>query len=113
MTDPAYRIQGATGETVQGIRGISRIIGEISEMVANIADDVRQQGVATENIAHHVESVSSDAQGVQQDVQDVTASSASSFGSAIQVLWAADDLADPANRLGREMDDFLRTVRAG
>ena len=106
-------IQAATGETVQGIRAISRIIGEISEMVANIAGDVRQQGVATEHIAHHVESVSSDAQGVQQDIQDVTASSASSFGSAIQVLWAADDLADPAHRLGREMEDFLRTVRAG
>ena len=106
-------IQAATGETVQGIRAISRIIGEISEMVANIAGDVRQQGVATEHIAHHVESVSSDAQGVQQDIQDVTASSASSFGSAIQVLWAADDLADPAHRLGRDMEDFLRTVRAG
>lgn len=106
-------IQAATGETVQGIRSISQIIGEISEMVANIAEDVRQQGVATESIARHVESVSNDAQGVQQDVQDVTVSSASSFGSAIQVLWAADDLADPANRLGREMDDFLRTVRAG
>jgi methyl-accepting chemotaxis protein len=106
-------IQAATGDTVAAIRGISRIIGDVSATVADIADDVRQQGVATANIAHHVRSVSSDAQDVQHDVQDVTASSASSFGSAIQVLWAADDLAEPANRLGREMEDFLRSVRAG
>lgn len=105
-------IQAATGETVQGIRDITRIIREISDIVGSIAHDVAKQGVATENIAHHVQSVCSDAQGVQNDVQDVTISSASSFGSAIQVLWAANDLAEPASRLGKEMDDFLTSVRS-
>ncbi|MEO5372996.1 MAG: hypothetical protein H7840_01825 [Alphaproteobacteria bacterium] len=47
-----------------------------------------------------------------ENVVNLTRSSASSYGSAIQVMWAAKDLMEPAEMLGREVDGFLTTVRA-
>jgi methyl-accepting chemotaxis protein len=106
-------IQVATGEAVDAIRGITGTIGKVSEIAAAIAAAVEQQGAATQEIARNVKDVTTDAAMVQESIVDVTRTSASSYGSAIEVLWAADDLGPPANALKAEVEDFLSSVRKG
>ncbi|MEO5337460.1 MAG: nitrate- and nitrite sensing domain-containing protein [Magnetospirillum sp. WYHS-4] len=106
-------IQGATAEAVSAIRAITGTINKVSEIAAAIAAAVEQQGAATQEIARNVKDVTSDAMMVQDSIVDVTRTSASSYGSAIEVLWAADDLGPPAHALKTEVEDFLGSIRAG
>jgi len=76
-----------------------------------VAGAVEEQGAATQEIARNVREVSEDAKTVQESIVDVSRSSASSYGSAIRVMWAAKDLREPAQRLGEEVDGFLATIR--
>lgn len=78
-----------------------------------IAGAVEEQGAATQEIARNVREVSEDAKTVQESIVDVSRSSASSYGSAIKVMWAAKDLREPARRLGEEVDSFVATIRQG
>jgi methyl-accepting chemotaxis protein len=105
-------VQDATRTAVSAIDGISMVIERISGTAADIAAMVEQQTAATQSIAANAHVVNSDAEVVLNSVLDVARSSASSYGSAIQVLWAADDLREPAERLAREVDAFLEMVRA-
>ncbi len=104
-------IQQATQAAAEGIRAIDRTIRGISEIATAIASAVEEQGAATQEIARNVRSVSADSQCVRENVQEVSQSSAWAYGSAIQVLWAADDLAAPAERLRSEFDTFLASLR--
>ncbi len=106
-------VQTATQEAVSAIGGITRTIGSLNEVATAIAAAVEEQGAATREIAHNVESVNADAAVVKTSVIEATQSAASSYSGAIQVLWAANDLANPADRLRDEVETFLRTVRAG
>ena len=106
-------IQVATGEAVDAIRTITGTINKVSEIAAAIAAAVEQQGAATQEIARNVKDVTADASMVQESIVDVTRTSASSYGSAIEVLWAADDLGPAANALKAEVEDFLGSVRKG
>ena len=106
-------IQVATGEAVEAIRAITGTINKVSEIAAAIAAAVEQQGAATQEIARNVKDVTADASMVQESIVDVTRTSASSYGSAIEVLWAADDLGPAANALKAEVEDFLGSVRKG
>jgi methyl-accepting chemotaxis protein len=106
-------VQTATQEAVVAISGITRTIGSLNEVATAIAAAVEEQGAATREIAHNVDSVNADAALVKTSVIEATQSAASSYSGAIQVLWAANDLATPADRLRTEVEAFLRTVRAG
>ncbi len=106
-------VQSATREAVDSIAEITRTIGRLNEIAGAIAAAVEEQGAATREIAHHVESVNDDAKAVQDSVLHVTQAAASSYSGAIQVLWSANDLSEPTDRLRHEVDDFLQTVRAG
>ncbi len=105
-------VQEATRGAVSAIEGISNVIERISDNATDIAAMVEQQSAATQSIATNAHVVNGDAEMVLTSVLDVARSSASSYGSAIQVLWAADDLRDPAERLAREVDAFLEMVRS-
>ncbi|KAF0118159.1 MAG: mcp [Rhodospirillaceae bacterium] len=69
-------------------------------------------GGATQEIARNVRIVSTDAQTVSNSMASVTKTSASSYGSAIQVIWAAGDLKMPTTILIREVDTFLASIRS-
>jgi|GEM_PF-2065691 len=106
-------IQERTAEAVSAIAEIAGIIGRVSSIAATITAAVDRQGAATESIAADLRHLADDADLVASSVVEVTQSSASSYGSAIQVIWVAEDLADPANRLVEELANFLGRLRTG
>ena len=108
----ADTITRAVDEAVEAINEITYTIGRIDTIATTIATAMTEQGQATKDIAHNARGVSQDARMVSDNVVDVTRSAAASYGSAIQVIWRADDLAGPARILAQEVDSFLGMVRA-
>jgi len=104
-------IQSATEDSAKAIRNFGSTIARISETASATAAAVEQQGAATQEIARNIRNVSEDAQLVSNSVADVSRASASSYGSAIRVIWSAQDLSGPTQMLREVVDSFLKTVR--
>lgn len=113
ITAQVEAIQGATHGAVTAIARIDTTIGSISEMGDMVAGSVDRQTEATRQIAQVVADVAHDAEVFNERFADVALSSASSYGSAIQVIWAARDLEQPAELLIGELGGFLSGLRAG
>ncbi|SOR30459.1 putative methyl-accepting chemotaxis sensory transducer precursor [Methylorubrum extorquens] len=106
------RIQGATGEAVSAIDGISTRIREISGVATGIAAAVEEQGAATQEIVRNVGQASTGTSEVTNNIAGVASAAEETGAAASQVLHSASDLSQQAERLNTEMSRFLATVRA-
>ena len=105
-------IQNATEDSAQSIREFGKTIAQISEASSATAAAVEEQGASTQEIARNMRDVNDDAQLVSGAVADVSRSSASSYSSAIRVLWKGQDLNKPTQELNQVVGSFLKTVRS-
>ena len=106
------QIQTATNEAVAAIRGIALTIEEVSTIAATIAVAVEEQGSATAEIARTVQQTSRAAQDVTVNIGGVSRASNGAGAAAGQVLSAAGDLAQQAEHLTTEVNNFLANIRA-
>ncbi len=104
-------IQGATDNSVQAIQGITKTIGEISEISSAIAAAVEQQGAATSEIARNVEQAAAGTGEVSSNITGVTQAASEAGQSASQVLNAANELSQQSKTLKAEVDKFMAQVR--
>ncbi|KAF0110730.1 MAG: methyl-accepting chemotaxis protein [Rhodospirillaceae bacterium] len=104
-------VQGATRETVEAIHGIGATIAAINQIAISVTVAMEKQGASTEEIAHNVRNVSDNAGMVAGNMISVTQTAAASYGASIQVIWSANDLAQPIKILQGEIDAFLTKVR--
>jgi methyl-accepting chemotaxis protein len=112
IADQIQSIREATGETAEAIREIGTTIGQIDEIATRIAAAVEQQGGSTKEIARNVQQAAQGTQGVMQNIADVTRASGQVGSAAELVLESAGELAKQSERLKKEVDSFLGTVRA-
>lgn len=105
-------IQSATQESVTRIDGISRIIGEISEIATTIASAVEEQGAATKEIARNVQQAAAGTTEVSSNISGVTKAAADTGAASAQVQSSAADLAKQGELLRAEVDKFLANIRA-
>ena len=103
-------IQAATANVVGKIQDIVKRVNEINEVSGAIAAAVEEQGAATGDIADKVRVVSSESEAVSEQIGHIARSSAGSYASAINVIWAAGDLIDPAKSLETDINAFLKLV---
>ncbi|MEH3117801.1 MAG: methyl-accepting chemotaxis protein [Methylorubrum populi] len=106
------RIQGATGEAVTAIDGISTRIREISGVATGIAAAVEEQGAATQEIVRNVGQAATGTGEVTSNIAGVATAAEETGAAAAQVLASASDLSRQAERLSTEMSRFLASVRA-
>jgi len=104
-------IQQAAKDTTQTIESIGGTIRRVSEITDAVDDAMRRQENATDQIVTCVQTLSVDSATVVEGVIEVSRSSANYCGSAIRVLWDANDLARPAKLLKAEVDAFLARIR--
>ena len=104
-------IQQAAGDTTQTIVNIGDTIRRVSEITLQVSDAMHRQASATDSIVASVDTVKADSEIVSEGVVEVTRHAAAYCGSAIRVLWGANDLARPAKVLKDEVDNFLARVR--
>lgn len=105
-------IQDSTRQAVEAIRSITQTIDEISQIANAIASAVEQQGSATQEIARNVQEAAHGTQEVATNIVRVKEASAATGAAATQVLGAAGGLAQQAQQLTREVDNFLTGVKA-
>ena len=105
-------IQGSTTDAVQAIQGIGSTIAEISEIAAAIASAVEEQSAATREIAGNVQQAAAGTKDVTGNIGGVTQAASETGAATAQVLSAANTLVQHGDTLKREVDSFLKTVRA-
>ena len=112
IADQINAIQNATAETVAAIGDVGAAIRRMDDIAGQVAQAVARQAEVTEKIGRCVDEVTAGSQDVTTGVVGVTQSAVRYCGAAVRVMWAADDLAGPAANLKKEVDGFLRTIRA-
>jgi methyl-accepting chemotaxis protein len=105
-------IQGQTGTAVEAIGAISTTIERMNGIAAAIAAAVEQQGMTTREIARNVQNASNGTSEVSSNIAGVTRAAEETSSAASQVLGASGELAQQADRLKREVAQFLAEVRA-
>ncbi|MBI3515284.1 MAG: methyl-accepting chemotaxis protein, partial [Proteobacteria bacterium] len=105
-------IQSETASAVDTIRGISKTILEVNQISASIAAAVEQQSAATQEITRNVQQAAGGTQEVSKNIGSVSSAVEESGTAADGVRTAADHLAEQAQALAGEVEQFLGTVRA-
>ncbi len=105
-------IQETTGQAVRAMGGITASIRSIDEAASSIAAAVEQQGSATREIISAVGQASVGTNQVSAAITSVAQAAAETGHGASQVLSASSNLAKDAERLARELQTFLATIRA-
>jgi methyl-accepting chemotaxis protein len=105
-------MQAATGEAVEAIRVIVRVIEEMNEISASIAGAVEQQNAATEEIAHTVERAAQGTKAATEGIAEVNRAAVESGSAAEQVLISARELSRESEGLRGQVEEFLSGVRA-
>jgi methyl-accepting chemotaxis protein len=106
-------MQTATADSVAAIKEIGATIGRMSEIAAAIAAAVNQQGTATEQIAHDVQSAATGTADAAASSTDVAKGSSETGAASSRLLASAQALSEEGGHLKREVEKFLRSVRAG
>ncbi|TXN23495.1 HAMP domain-containing methyl-accepting chemotaxis protein [Methylobacterium sp. WL19] len=106
------RIQGATGDAVHAIGGISTSIREINAVAATIAAAVEEQGAATQEIVRTVAQAAVGTNEVTSNISGVAGAAEETGAAASQVLSSASELSRQSEHLRAEVGRFLANVRA-
>jgi methyl-accepting chemotaxis protein len=105
-------MQTATADSVVAIKEIGATIGQMSEIAAAIAAAVNQQGTATQQIAHDVQSAATGTADAAASSTDVAKGSSETGAASSRLLASAQTLSGEGGHLKREVEKFLRSVRA-
>ncbi len=104
-------MQSATGESVETIKQIGTIIQRIAEVSGMITVAVKEQSVATREIARNVQMASTGAAQVGSAIADVHQGAADTGSASGQVLSSAQSLSSQTGQLKLEVDNFLASIR--
>lgn len=104
-------IQSATGEAVQEIKQVGRIIATIDEASTSIASAVEQQGAATREISRNVQQAAQGTQEVAESIAGVNAAASRGNTVASEFLQTVRQLSAQAETLRSEVNFFLAGVR--
>lgn len=106
-------IQNVSGEAAIAIQGIGKTINQLSAISGGIATAIQQQDSATREISANVQQASVGTNEVSANIVTVTDAAARSLGSSGEVLQASKELAQQAEFLRAEVQDFLSQVQQG
>lgn len=105
-------IQDATSHSALAIDEIANTIGKVHEIGVAIQAAVSQQAAATQQISRNVHDASTATKAVAENIIGVTESSQATNAGSGEVLTATAELAESSERLRREMNRFVQSVRS-
>jgi len=111
ISDQIGAIQDATGQAVQEISSIAKIIDEMNDIATGVAAAIEEQGAATQEIAQSVQEVSAGSQEVSKNIQDVTMATGETGAASANVLEAANSLTQQSEELQESVKAFLDKIR--
>jgi methyl-accepting chemotaxis protein len=105
-------IQDSTTSSAEAIRSVTQTIARVSEITTTIASAVEEQGAATQEISRNVQEAAGGTAEVAANITGVREASQQTSAGSTQVLSAAGELARNGERLKKEVETFLYSVRA-
>jgi methyl-accepting chemotaxis protein len=105
-------IQEASLISARSIQDVKEAITKANESSNAIAAAVEEQGAATLEIARNVQEAARGNGEVSSNLQGVTDATQDARAAASQVLTAAGELRKDGDALKKQMDTFLREIRA-
>ncbi|PWC82762.1 hypothetical protein TSH100_22575 [Azospirillum sp. TSH100] len=105
-------MQGVTGEAVEAISEIGRTIDDINRIAASVAAAIEQQDAAAREIARNVQQAAVGTEEISTNIVLVRHAAEDTGVAAEDVLGAARTLSGDADRLSAEVERFIRQVRA-
>ena len=105
-------VQTGTVDTVDIIRSIGGVIGQVSEITTTIAAAVEQQGSATGEIARSVQHASSGVGAVSGSIAEVKTTSRDAQAAAGKVQSLADGLSAQMEKLNEALASTVLQLRA-
>lgn len=105
-------IQACTVEAVDALGGIDTTIGQISNVAIQVAEVMRQQAAATEEISRNVTGAAGNAMEVSATAVEVQHDADLTGSVAARVLCAAVAVGDRESTLRAHVADFLTGIQA-
>jgi methyl-accepting chemotaxis protein len=105
-------MQIAIRESVAAIEEIGTTISRISDITTMIAVAMEQQDAVTGEIARNIDQAAQGTRQVAANIADVNHGAARTESASTQVLASAKSLSRDSDHLKREVERFLRVVRA-
>lgn len=105
-------VQHISQESAESIATICRVIEEMDQISAAISAAIQQQTAATQEISRNATEASKGTAEVSSNICSVNEAAGSTGASSHQVLAAARELAEQANRLKVEFDTFVTSINA-
>jgi len=104
-------VQAETDRAVQSIGHVSGIVARLNTISETVAQSVRQQEAATDEIARNVDQAAQGTMAVSQGVGHLAQAADQAGTASAQVLDTAAGLAHGANRLQQAVDHFVAQMR--
>ena len=105
-------MQTASKGAVAAMARIDQTIGRINSIAGAIGAAVDQQAATTQDITRNVQEAAKGSGEVARNIAGVDDGAGATGAAASQVLSSAGALAEQAERLRAEVDDFLEGIRA-
>lgn len=105
-------VQHSTGEAVNAIESISKVMVEVNETTLAIAAVVDQQGAATAEISRNAQLAATGTMQTVESTSNVTTVAEETNKSAIAVASASNNVAKDTDALRRAVEHFLNNVTA-
>ena len=102
----------ASDEIIGSLKGIRTSVQNISSASSTIAAAVEEQSATTNEIARNMQSAAQGTENISRSLNGVSDATAHAKSSSNQVLEASKELSKQAEHLNKEVDSFLRTIRA-
>lgn len=106
------QIQQATAGVVSAIHEIGSKIEGIHQVSETIASSIKEQQSATQEIAGTIQQTATGTSEVSENIVGVKQASAQTGAAAMEVLTAADALAEEAGDLSREVESFISNIKS-
>ncbi|MGH6817366.1 MAG: methyl-accepting chemotaxis protein [Methylovirgula sp.] len=105
-------IQAATQHVASFITSVAKSTQQVSAIAIAAETAVAEQDAVTQEIARRVEEAARGTHAVTSNIVGVTETAANSSAAAKELLKSATDLTRQSEVLSKQVEDFLRTVRA-
>lgn len=105
-------VQSKTGTAVTSIDNIIGVIENLDSISGDIADSVKAQGTATQQITENIQDIAIRARNVSEAMENVMSSATHSGQASETVEAASSGLADQSGELKSAVNRFLDSVRA-
>jgi methyl-accepting chemotaxis protein len=105
-------MQNASKGAVEAMSRIDQTIARINEIAGSIAAAIEEQGATTQDITRNTQEAARGAGEVTRNIAGVDQAAGATGTAASRVLASAGGLAEQAQRLRGEVDQFLANIRA-